>query len=378
MPDTGPASGPAPDLAPASGPAPASDRASGPASGPAPHRRYPLESEAGVRFWGDTSIEDRVVALAIEQGGVFELGQAIEIGFTARAVQLRAATARWHRVRRGVYSILPIALLGPKGHLHAAILACGPGAALSHRTAAHRHGIRHSASARIDVVVPGRTRQRQKGIVVHTSITLEPQDIVLVHGIPTTTLARTFLDLADVLTGDQVERAFEQAEQLEQLDYNALRDQIARNRTRPAAAKLQTMMDRYTSGHGIPWSEIERAVKTGLTAAGLPLPEINSFIDPGDGEPPIRPDFHWREHRVVLQTDGWETHRTRAAFERDRRNDQRLTRIGIDCARATGRQILNEWPRIEELIALMLSARGAAAAGQASAASTSSSVRRCT
>lgn len=74
-------------------------------------------------------------------------------------------------------------------------------------------------------------------------------------------------------------------------------------------------------------------------AAGLPDPDVNAFIDPGDGEPAIRVDFAWPERRLAVEADGRETHLTHQAFERDRRRDQRVTAAGWRIVRTTWRQI---------------------------------------
>jgi hypothetical protein len=189
---------------------------------------------------------------------------------------------------------------------------------------------------------------------VHRSTTLTLSDITVVQGVPCTTFPRTLLDIAEVIRPNQLERAFEQAEQLEVLDFGSLADQIERNRTRRGAKRLRTVMEDYTAGHGVPWTKIETDLKALVTAAGLPLPEMNRFIVLDDGEPAIRPDFYWPAHRVVVQADGWKFHRSRAAFERDRRNDQRLLAAGYRVIRITYRQIHTEPERIAAMIRTVL------------------------
>ena len=93
----------------------------------------------------------------------------------------------------------------------AAVLACGPGAALCSRCAAAHRGLRPSAGARIDVAVPSRSTRRRRGIKVHRFADLRPDEVELHHAIPCTTLARTLLDLAAVLRVRAVERAINEA-----------------------------------------------------------------------------------------------------------------------------------------------------------------------
>jgi very-short-patch-repair endonuclease len=79
-------------------------------------------------------------------------------------------------------------------------------------------------------------------------------------------------------------------------------------------------------------------------------PQLNAYVDPGDGEPPIRPDFVWRAQRVVVEADGFGTHKTRHAFEDDRRRDQRLISAGWRPVRVTQRQLKDERARIAALL----------------------------
>jgi very-short-patch-repair endonuclease len=54
---------------------------------------------------------------------------------------------------------------------------------------------------------------------------------------------------------------------------------------------------------------------------------VNSSLAAPD-HPPLEPDFCWPTQHLIVETDGWETHRSRAAFEADRRRDAALTAAG--------------------------------------------------
>lgn len=92
---------------------------------------------------------------------------------------------------RGVYSLIPPHLLTREGRWMAAVLACGPGAVLSHRSAAALHGLIRGGGVRIDVTVAGNSRRMPPGVEVHRSKTLVPTDAMRVNNIPCTTVART-------------------------------------------------------------------------------------------------------------------------------------------------------------------------------------------
>ena len=111
----------------------------------------------------------------------------------------------------------------------AAVLACGSGAVLSHRSAAALLELRDWGGTKIDVTVPRRSRRKHDGVAVHCSTTLTDKDITVVDNIPCTTVARTLLDLAEVVTRRQLERSFDQAEIAEVFDLGAIQDQLARN-----------------------------------------------------------------------------------------------------------------------------------------------------
>ncbi len=296
---------------------------------------------------------DALVLLATQQHGVFSLDQLDPIGIGARAVHKRASSGRIYRMHRGVYSIAPPALLTRRGHYMAAVLACGEGAVLSHRSAADLHELRATDRVRIDVIVPGRSRRTVKGVEVHRSTTLTPRDVTIVDRIPCTTVARTVLDLAGVISRRPLERAIEQAEIQEVLDGTALNDEIERNRTTRGATRLRAVLadlDRAAPTE----SALEELMYAALKGGGVPLPERQVYIDPGDGEPAVRVDFVWRAQRLIVETDGARYHRTSAKFESDRRKDQRLTLAGWRVLRITWRQLVDEPERIVETVRRML------------------------
>ena len=238
----------------------------------------------------------------------------------------------------------------------AAVLACGPGAALSHRSAAALHEIRRTDRTNNDVTIPKRSPRKHAGIDVHRSTTLTPDDLTTVDGIPCTTVARTLLDLAQVIKGRALERALDQAEILDLLDLAALDDQIERNKARPAAKRLQAVLDQHYTGSTPTWSELEEALLAACRRAKLPMPEVNALIDPGDDDPTaIRVDFVWRDQRVIVETDGHETHRTRRAFEEDRLRDQRLIVAGWTVIRITWRQLTQRPDEVMQRLARLLS-----------------------
>jgi hypothetical protein len=311
--------------------------------------------ESGIygRFLDQASVDGALAGLASAQHVVFDIGQLCDLGLTMSAVHKRAATGRLHRVHHGVYSLVPPHLLSREGRWMAAVLACGPGAVLSHRSAAALHQLRPAGGVRIDVTVPHRSARARPGIQLHRSTTLTPTDTTIVDNIPCTTLARTMFDLAEVVWPRQVERAFDQAEALEVFDLRALEDQLARNPTRRGAQVVRHVLDKHYVGSTETWSEFEERFLVFTREWRLPRPEVNYWIILDDGGPAIRADFAWPAHRVIVETDGRGTHHTRQAFERDRRKDLRLAAAHWRPARVTKRR-LREEPALVEATARAL------------------------
>ena len=292
--------------------------------------------------------------LAERQHGVVSLPQLQFLGLSARAVRDRVAAGRLTRIHRGVYAV-GHGRLTLRGHWMAAVLAYGPGAVLSHRSAAALHGIRPDNRPKTDVTVPGRSARSRPGIVVHRSTTLQPADITTIDGIPCTSLARTLLDLAEVIDRQGVERAVSQAEVLCIFDLREVEDVLSRATGRHGAGVLRSVLAEY-DGPTLTEKELEARFLALCRAASLPKPEVNAWITLDDGIA-YKIDFLWRAERLAVETDGWETHRTRQAFENDRRRDRRLRLAGLDVVRFTWRDVEREPDEVTAELAALREAR---------------------
>jgi predicted transcriptional regulator of viral defense system len=184
----------------------------------------------------------QISRLAERQHGVISLHQLQFYGLSPRAVRDRVAAGRLTRIHRGVYAV-GHGRLTLRGHWMAAVLAYGPTVVLSHRSAAALHGIRRTNPAQRRVTLPSPSARPRPGIDVHRSTTLEPKDITTVGGIPCTTLARTLLDLAEVVDRRGVKRAIDQAEVLRIFDLRAIDDILSRTAGRRGAAALSRVLE---------------------------------------------------------------------------------------------------------------------------------------
>lgn len=264
------------------------------------------------------------------------IGQIEALGLSPSAARSRVQAGRLHRVHRGVYAV-GRATLDARGRRMAAVLACGPGAVLSHRTAAHVLGLLPSSTAKVELSVPCASARGRPGLRVHRVPGLRPEDVTEMDGIPCTEVARTLLDLAAVVSARTLNNVLEAAERLRIYDGSAVDEQLTRNAGRPEAHRLQAATAAYT-GAGLPSRrELERRARELFEQAGLGRPLINTLVDVGDEQ--FEVDFCWPDRRLVVEADSWEFHGTRAAFERDRRQDQMLKRAGWATVRITWRQV---------------------------------------
>jgi very-short-patch-repair endonuclease len=270
-----------------------------------------------------------VADLAIRQWGVVSAEQLYALGLTPAAVTRRVQAGRLHRLFRGVYAV-GHDRLRREGRFLAAVLACGDGAVLSHLSAAAHWELLRTEGTAVDVTAR-RGRRGVSGIRLHRSRSLDDKDTTNRDGIPVTTLARTLLDLAGTIPGHRLERALAQAERLRIYDHRAITDVIARtsgHRGGTILARATALEPRLTR------SELEALFQRLVRKAGLPEPLSNHDIEvPDHGREEV--DFYWPAHRLVVETDGWETHGTRSAFQSDRRKDAALTAAGYKVMRFT-------------------------------------------
>jgi very-short-patch-repair endonuclease len=151
-----------------------------------------------------------------------------------------------------------------------------------------------------------------------------------------------------------LERAVERSLSLRLFDLHATNAVIAANPRRPGAATLARIVAAMHDEPPLTRSALEALMRDLCDGDALPRPEVNTIVE---GE---EVDFFWRAQRLIVETDGHETHGTRAAFERDRAKDARLTVPGYRAVRFTHRQLMYaQQTVISTLRALLAAAPGA-------------------
>jgi len=291
-----------------------------------------------------------IAEVAARQRGVITRAQLLEAGLTREAIDHWLKSRRLHPLYRAVYLL---------GHAHetegvrelAAVLACGPGAVVSHRSAAGLWRLPVPVAGDLDVTVPGRDRRPRQGIRVHRVATLHRRDVRRLGGIPLTAPARTVADLSAVVSPRDLERALAEAETRRLVRRSDLLSLLARRSGRPGARALRALIA-DGAAPALTRSEAEERLLALIRLARLDAPEVNVRVGP------YEVDFLWREQGLVVEVDGFRFHSSRAAFERDRLRDAELGALGFRVIRVTWRQIV-EGP--EELIARLAAALAAGA-----------------
>jgi len=250
--------------------------------------------------------------------------QLLRIGLTPEAIRHRVRTGRLFLVHPSVFSVgRP-----PKTPLEraaAAVLACGPGAALSHGSAMSLWGLDKRWHTPFEVVVPG--DRRPAGITVHHGTTVAHRDLTTQLGIRVTTLARTLLDQTRKLSEQRLTRAVNDALHSRFMRPWELDDIVARNPLHPGARRLAPFVT--TTRRGLTRSELEDRFLAFCRRYGLPEPLTNVRIGG------YVADAYFPEQRLIVEIDSFEFHGDRQAFERDRNRDADTLLLGIATVRVT-------------------------------------------
>jgi very-short-patch-repair endonuclease len=278
---------------------------------------------------------DSIIAdIATRQYGVVSRAQLLAAGISGGAITTRIRRFGLHPLHRGVYAVGHTALV-PLAREMAAVLACGAGAVVSHRSAAS--SLWHLLDViddLIDITIP-RSNRRRPGLRVHRSRVLDPEDIRVIRGIPVTSVERTLVDLAEGAPNRDLERALDEAVTRRLMTTASITAAVQRLHGRRGTSRLQALLERNIDP-AFTRSEAEERLLALVREAGLPPPAVNGRV----GGHTV--DFVWRDRRLIVEVDGYRFHSSRTAFERDRVRDAELMSAGFRVIRVTWRQLENE------------------------------------
>jgi hypothetical protein len=278
------------------------------------------------------SIDLAIARRAARQLGLITRPQAFELGATCDFIERRVATGRWIRVGAGVYRLAGVPVTWRQRAL-AACLVAGPGAVVSHRSAAVLWGLSGFRPGALEITVPAGRSGRNTLAAVHRAIQLPPADCVRFDRIPVTRPPRTLLDLAGKVSPDLLEEAVDDAlcRRLMTLDLLLRRiDALGRRR---GAASLRTILDAWNAD-GEPANVAEMRIVRLLVGAGLPQPVRQHEIYDGS-EFVARVDLGYPPDRLAIELDNIRWHAGRGPFRSDRARGNRIAATGWRLLRAT-------------------------------------------
>ena len=277
--------------------------------------------------------------LAGRQHGVVARRQLLALGFNKREIEHRVSRGRLHLVMRGIYAV-GWPRLTKKRRWMTAVLACGEGAVLSHRSAAALWGIGFERERLIDISVRRRAELKRPGLRVRGRPSLGPEDVTSVDGIPVTAIVQTLLDLATELPPGRLERAVNEADKYDLVDPETLRSRLGDHVGEPGTKALRKLLDKRT--FRLSDSDLEVLFRPIARKAGLPPPltkqKVNGF----------EVDFFWPDLGLVVETDGLRYHRTPSTQTRDARRDRAHTLAGMTPLRFTHYEIRYEPSQVRD------------------------------
>jgi len=296
-----------------------------------------------------------VAQAASRQHGVISRAQLRALGLNEDAISDRIASGYLQPIFRGAFAVGHRAI-GRQGRMLAAVLACDERTVLSHGSAAELLGLWDKQLPVVHVISPGWSGRKIPDIRWHRVRLPLPDEIEIRDGIPCTTISRTIVDMAGESGWGRLRRLVEQAAILRQLDVDEIDRILSRGRRR-GAPRLRAILAGWR-GTVEPRprvrSRLEARLLPLLIEEGVPAPRTNVKLQI-EGHL-FEVDLFWEKQRLAIETDGEETHGTRAAFQRDRKRDQILTAAGYRTARITWRQVVDEPHAVVNRIARMLKA----------------------
>jgi very-short-patch-repair endonuclease len=279
--------------------------------------------------------------LARAQHGVLTRGDLLGLGFSPKGIKHRVASGRLHPLSAGLYAVGRPELT-PHGRWMAAVLVCGDGAMLSHRSAAELWGIGHEDAKRIDITLQRRREVHRAGLKVRMRPSLPERSVVTRFSIPVTNPVQTLIDLATELKPTRLERAVNEADKLDLVDPEALRRALDGYGGMPGVRTLRTMLDRHT--FRLSDSDLEIYFRPLALDAGFGLPLTKQMVLG------YEVDFLFADRKLIVETDGLRYHRTPAQQARMVKRDQEHVAGGYRVIRFTHWQIAYEPLEVTKLL----------------------------
>jgi predicted transcriptional regulator of viral defense system len=268
----------------------------------------------------------RLGKVAGRQWGRVTWAQIQELGIPEGTASLWLADGYLHPRLPRVYAVGHPATC-TESDLAEALLYAGPGAALSHATAAWWLGLLDDRPHTVHVSTPRQPRSLPR-IRVHRRRACER---AWHNGLPTTTLPQTVVDFSTKAPLWAVRRALAKMDYAGTLDLEAIDAVLGRGR--PGSARLRLALERHRPDLAATKSRLEAMFFEICEREGWPLPEVNQYIAGWEV------DALWRDERVAVELDGYGNHHTPAQLRRDRAKEMDLRRAGWTPVRYSEEQL---------------------------------------
>jgi very-short-patch-repair endonuclease len=268
--------------------------------------------------------------LAELQYGVVARWELTLLGYRKTAVQDRIDSGRLKPMHAGVYAVGHTKLT-PNGYFLAAVLAFGPRALLSHRSAGVLWDLLSSRQIKVDVTTHVSAQRTTKRIKARRTRVLHPEDWTIKDGIPVTSVARTILDLAAILRPDGLLDVIDNAVRAELFDLAALERAIARTPHRRGVKKLEALLADYRGAPNLR-SKFEKRFRARLRATELPEARHDVMVAGYEA------DVYFPQFQLVIELDSRGYHLTPRAFENDALRDAARLKKGIATLRVTDKR----------------------------------------
>jgi very-short-patch-repair endonuclease len=287
------------------------------------------------------TVEARIARIGSDCHGVVTRPELLAVGISSRQIDRRIKRGLLIPIHRGVFRVGHAAASLEARYL-AAVKACGPGALLAGRAAAHLYRLLKGSPSLPEVLCL--TQRRIDGVITRRTRHPDPRDATTFRGIPATTIPRTLVDLAAVLDEDALARAVHEAE-VRRVKPGAVEAILARRHNWPGARKLRRVLWGEVP---VSLSRLESSFIAAVRRARLPLPETNRRIDDR------YVDCHWPAQRLTVELDGYRYHGSRHAWESDRQREREARARGDEFRRYTWTDVDEEsGPMLADLRSLL-------------------------
>ncbi len=264
------------------------------------------------------SPDKNAIQIAVAQGGVIRLDQALECGLGTESITRRVRSGHWQRISRSAYRLVDVDSPGQRVRAAVAVL---PQAVASHETAAELHSIPRLPTGRAVVTVPSKTTHSFPGVIIHRTRDLADTHTTVVSGLPVTTIPRTIVDLAAQLHPRHLEAIVDDLTASRRLDIAELSNLVksVARKGKPGSASLRRLIGTRQDRRVAAASRLERLGLAVLIDAGLPQPRMEY---PAPWDETRRLDAAYPDAKVGIEWDSTTWHTQVAAFQRDRVRDR--------------------------------------------------------